>query len=441
MRSLSMTIGMWLAVVAAATVCARGAEPGPVPEPLRSELKLDPFYQKHLEVRGLPILGSARLSDHALAEAAWIVEHMLDGRDDILKAMRRNRVRVAVMAADEYTTDIPEHNFNKPKQYWDRRARGLGATPKVPVVSCGEENLLGFEFDPYPLENIFVHEFAHAIHETGMITVDPTFDGRLLAAYDAAKGEGLWKNTYAETNRQEYWAEGVQCWFDDNAPPDALHNDVRTRARLKKHDPRLAKLCEEVFGDKSWRYVRPALRTPADRAHLPGYDPTKPPRFAWRQVAVGERPSVRFETVAGDFDVELERNTGIHLVEPFLRRALHGAYHSGPISHGETDGASPPAGSFRVSIKPMFRDPEPTNTTAAKADDTPRTVSGDYLSAHPTGELHFSVGARCELPRGFVPLGRVVRNADVLRKLLRESARPTAPGSQPLAIRRVIRTE
>ncbi|MFO0799841.1 MAG: hypothetical protein U0804_20410 [Gemmataceae bacterium] len=188
---------------------ACGAEP--IPDALRAELKLAPFYQRYADAGGLPVVGSAEVSDHALAEAAWIVGRMLGERPDLVKAMRANRVRVAVMAATEYTTDLPEHANMKPKLYWDRRARGLGATRSNPVVSCGEENLLGYRGDPYPAENIFVHEFAHAIHGTGLSTTDPTFDRRLRAAYQAARDRGLWKNTYAATNAGEYWAEGVQC--------------------------------------------------------------------------------------------------------------------------------------------------------------------------------------------------------------------------------------
>lgn len=46
------------------------------------------------------------------------------------------------MAQDEMTTDVPEHCDLRPKDYWDRRARRLGATDARPAVSCGEENLL-----------------------------------------------------------------------------------------------------------------------------------------------------------------------------------------------------------------------------------------------------------------------------------------------------------
>ena len=48
---------------------APAVEVGPVPEQLRLERDLDPFYGKHCAVEGFPILGSMRVSDAALREA------------------------------------------------------------------------------------------------------------------------------------------------------------------------------------------------------------------------------------------------------------------------------------------------------------------------------------------------------------------------------------
>jgi hypothetical protein len=257
-------------------------EVGPVPEEVRATFQLDPFYQKFTDVGGLPVVGSVAVADEAIAEAAWLVKKMLGDRADILKAMAQNKTRLAVMAHNEYTTDVPEHRHLRPAEHWDRRARGLGATRWAPAVSCAEENLLSFPGDPYRTENICIHEFAHAIHAMGMSTVDPTFDQRLKATYESALERGLWKGTYAASNRDEYWAEGVQSWFDNNRENDGAHNHVNTRAELREYDEKLAALCEEVLGDKSWRYVKPLKREASERAHLTGFDFSNTPRFRWR---------------------------------------------------------------------------------------------------------------------------------------------------------------
>ena len=77
-------------------------------------------------------------------------------------------------------------------------------------------------------------------------------------------------------NHHEYFAEGVQSWFDDNRENDHDHNHVNTRAELIEYDPRLAALCREVFGDTEFRYTKPATRL---TGHLAGYDPANSPRF------------------------------------------------------------------------------------------------------------------------------------------------------------------
>ena len=152
------------------------------------------------------------------------------------------------------------------------------AARRDPFCSCAEENLLGYPGDPYAAECILIHEFAHNIHLRGLVNVDPTFDLRLEATYDAAMKAGLWKGKYASVNHHEYFAEGVQSWFDNNRENDHDHNHVNTREELLEYDPRLAGLCREVFGDTELRYTKPASRL---TGHLEGYDPASAPRFEW----------------------------------------------------------------------------------------------------------------------------------------------------------------
>ena len=83
------------------------------------------------------------------------------------------------------------------------------------------------------------------------------------------------KECYAHKNRAEYWAEGVQCWYDTNRTMDHDHNHIHTREQLRSYDPHLAKLCQDVLGDSPWRFTSP--RTRAGRGHLREFDPAKSP--------------------------------------------------------------------------------------------------------------------------------------------------------------------
>lgn len=264
-----------------------------------AELKVPAFYTKHVSANGYPITASRHVSDYALYEAAYLVNQMLAHRPDVRDAMIAGGSRMCIMAFNEYTTDLPEFTgLRRPrefstvsdKDYWDARARGLGGSQYDPLCSCGEENLLGYPGDPYQAECILIHEFAHNIHLRGMVKVDATFDGRVKLAYDKAMADGLWKGVYASVNHHEYFAEGVQSWFDNNRAPDHDHNHVDTRAELVEYDPGLAGLCREVFGETVLKYTRPATRL---TGHLAGYDPSTSPRFEWPQRLAQAQLAIR----------------------------------------------------------------------------------------------------------------------------------------------------
>ncbi len=261
--------------------------PLPPPPP---ELKAPAFYTKYLDADGYPILASGKVNDFALREAAHLVNLMLARRPDVRAAMVKSGSRLCIIGHEEFTTDLPEWSHLKPKDYWDARARGMGGSKTDPYCSCGEENLLGFAGDPYAAENILIHEFAHNIHLRGMVNVDATFDGRVKAAYDAAMKAELWKGKYASVNHHEYFAEGVQSWFDNNRKNDHDHNHVNTRALLLEYDPGLAALCKEVFGETELKYTKPTTRL---KDHLAGYDPSTAPRFIWPERLKSAQAEIR----------------------------------------------------------------------------------------------------------------------------------------------------
>ncbi len=264
-------------------------------------LKVDPFHKKYVDAGGYPIVASEKVNDYALKEAAYLVNLMLAQRPDVKAAMIKSGSRLCIIAHNEFTTDLPEFAWLKPKDYWDARARGTGGSQTDPYCSCGEENLLGYPGDPYSTENILIHEFAHNIHLRGMVNVDPTFDRRLKETYDRAMAAGRWKGKYAATNHHEYFAEGVQSWFDNNRENDHDHNHVNTREELYEYDTGLAAICHEVFGDTKIVYTKPTTRL---KDHLAGYDPTKAPTFIWPVRLNEARRQIREKAVKRSEEAE-----------------------------------------------------------------------------------------------------------------------------------------
>src|SRR5262249_29054406 len=237
-----------------------------------AELGFDPFYKKYTDALGIAILSSEKVPDAALLVARDIVIHMLAKRADLRQEMVSENMHVGVMAVSESTTDIPEHRDRKKppsgdprltpgekrgdetgtgiatmtaKQYWDRRARGLGGNP----TTCAEENLLGYRGTRYYGENIFVHEFSHAIMGVAIRTIDPELFEAIHAAYRAAKKKGLYKGHYAETNANEYWAEGTQWWFWSNFEWFDGETRLQTPDDLKAYDHTLYELMGRVYPD------------------------------------------------------------------------------------------------------------------------------------------------------------------------------------------------
>ena len=105
-----------------------------------------------------------------------------------------------------------------------------------------------------------VHEFAHSIMNLGIVPIQPDFLAKLSATYDAAVAADLWAGTFAATNIHEYWAEGVQSYFNANLdPPDPVHNHVNTREELREYDPRLFEFLTEYFPAHDWTAACPDL--------------------------------------------------------------------------------------------------------------------------------------------------------------------------------------
>lgn len=267
MLSPSWTPRWWRAVVPAILLAAPTAAQRPAVTAPPARWATDPFYARWVDAGGIPILASTKTPDRALLLAREIVRSMLSGRPDLAAELVREGQRVAIMAADESTLDIPEQrNWTKPaaddprltrcerkhyaerigrltdRAYWDARARGMGGV----LTSVGEENVLAAPNDRYHGSSILVHEFAHAILRAAA-TADPALHARVQAAYAHAMKKGLWAGEYASTTVDEYWAVGTQFWFNTARIVSFGDRRVLSDADLRAYDPELYGLLSEVY--------------------------------------------------------------------------------------------------------------------------------------------------------------------------------------------------
>ena len=213
------------------------------------------FYKKYLAVDGLYIVSSDKVRDEALMKAYEIVSLMLAKRPDVKRHMVERGCHVMILGEHEEVCDLPEyaHICDTPENiaFWNKRARGFGGAPEDTLsASFGEENVLALPGDRYEGESIMVHEFSHLIHTVGIAEIEPDFNERLEACRQNAIRKGLWKDTYCISNKEEYFAECVQSFFDCNQyaeKANGVHNAMNRRTKLKSYDPDMYNLLKEYF--------------------------------------------------------------------------------------------------------------------------------------------------------------------------------------------------
>jgi alpha-glucosidase len=255
-------------------------QPSVIPPP--AKFQFDPYYTKFTFAREFPVLGSRHASDEALLRANDTIRKMFAYRHDILKALINDGARLVVLGRAEKLGDLPEFKgerdrpgFDQPR-YWDY-------DPDRKLMVVPEENVLGLPTDPFAGEVVLVGLFARGLHRVcGTRPVDPgfekqrdkqqyelrvkrldtDFDKRLEKLFEAATTRNLWKGTPAARDRVEYWAAGVQAYFDaagTGVAPHGADRPITTREHLRAHDPELFALVDETMAYKEkvdWRAKR-----------------------------------------------------------------------------------------------------------------------------------------------------------------------------------------
>jgi len=210
------------------------------------------FYRKICyTAQGIKIISTNQVSNAALERTAFLISHVMQKVDPrVPQMMNRYKFRHAVMAAypREVTTTLPEYRHLG--AFYNERARGLGATTHLPLGSSAVENAMCYSNDRYKGEDITIHEFAHSLHLTGLAKVYSGFERELKGLYAASRSRQLWgPYHYANTDYKEYFAEGVQSYFNCNMYDQRAPT---TRAQLYQKDPNLYRFVDRYLGGNHW---------------------------------------------------------------------------------------------------------------------------------------------------------------------------------------------
>jgi predicted metalloprotease with PDZ domain len=285
-----------------------------------ASLSYNGFYKKCAYFHGLPIMGSEKVRDQAFRAIIVTFGKMLSHMpEEWIDRLAKAGSHYSIIGETEGQTDLPEYwdMKNDPKTDWNKRARGLGGL----TTSGGEENILELPSDRYNGESIYIHEFGHTLAQVVFSHFIPDFNKTLRAAFDKARAEGHWRNTYSATNTYEYWAEGVQMYFDcarSATPANGVHNEVCNRAQLEKYDPGLYALVDKAFGHNPWRYEGKYCTT------VKSTEAEKRSKIVYRVSPAEDKASIDVEMrfQATDPDVELELpswSPGLYVLENYWK--------------------------------------------------------------------------------------------------------------------------
>jgi hypothetical protein len=209
------------------------------------------FFSKQLVFEGIPIKAHKVVADEALYAARDRLEMMLHHQPLVASKLATAKIELHIIGKEQVTTDLPEWRQDKGKPlaeyHWltrDQRTRGMGGQ----LTSCGEENLLKLEKDRYRGRDICVHEFAHAVFGLG---IDQATRTKVERQYRRSLQNGLWKQSYAATNPDEFFAELTMWYF-------GTHGDMGMTGRkpkigrdgLKEYDPDAFALLDAFYSGR-----------------------------------------------------------------------------------------------------------------------------------------------------------------------------------------------
>nr|WP_314462974.1 hypothetical protein [uncultured Clostridium sp.] len=227
----------------------------------------EPYYTSYEKGRaGIIVKAGKSVQTNTIKLALSIIDLMLEKIPEVNAELVRKGAEVAIFGLKENAYDIPEHRMGYLLAI--RHVAGYGGEMENPMSSISEANVIrlrsGRYATSYPHEMVLIHEFGHSIHLVGINGLqDRTLAGRIEVVYQQARNSGLWKDTYAISNYEEYFATLGTVWFNVmqegvDGRWDGIRWPVNTREELRIYDPDGYELMKSIYSEKSlpepWNY-------------------------------------------------------------------------------------------------------------------------------------------------------------------------------------------
>lgn len=220
------------------------------------DFAFDPFYTQSVTSQtGIVIRSSSNVQMSTLELTAKTIDFMLSKRPDIAQKMLENHADIAIHGTGENAYYIPEYRVQTDPNV--NPAAGLGGNMSLPTSTFAESAVIGHG------ENVLVHEFGHAIKALGISQLE---DQSLIREYEEAfihaKLAGLWPDTYAISNAEEFFACVSTVWFECGRESESggTAGPVNLKSELLIYDPLSYEFFSKIYPDERlpegcWNYT------------------------------------------------------------------------------------------------------------------------------------------------------------------------------------------
>ncbi|SDE16594.1 RICIN domain-containing protein [Glycomyces harbinensis] len=338
---------------------------------------LDYYTQSVTTATGIEVKANPNVDPATLdLAAAQIDVQLAKGDNGIADTMTDYGCSLAVYAARENAYLVPEHRGGYNPESYDVEGFG-GSTWNDCVSSISERNVLRTRDNENPFlntayrnENILIHEFGHAVRLVGIETHDDaSLSDELYAVYENAYNTGLWPNTYAISNIDEYFATLSSVWFDVMAEKpdwsDGVRSPINTRAELQAYDPVAYAFFAKVYPAD---LILPApWDEPAPDEHHGDYteEPQLPPRETAEDVDFdGDVFRILTDSIGTEYQIDRYAGDAEHPDRDMVVWAKWGdgawnlAYEDGQYTISAADGSGALAAVSRTEVAYLGVEPD-----------------------------------------------------------------------------------
>jgi tetratricopeptide (TPR) repeat protein len=156
-----------------------------------------------------------------------------------LPLLKEKQATYYIFPFHHFHWQAPHHEWMKGRRTFDGRLQDDVKGDGGRNASCGAELVRDVK---YLRVNILTHEFAHQVHSL----LPQELKDEIFRLYFEATKNRRTLDYYADSNEQEYFAQGVEAYVSEEKLPDQKITNGHTRKELQLRDPALYNFIQKL---------------------------------------------------------------------------------------------------------------------------------------------------------------------------------------------------